>query len=170
MTNSPQFAAQSASRPLLRYALRRVARSCRRLLHAAPEQGGSGLVETAVVLPIFIAIVFGISQYAIVMLTYCNATYACRLASRYASMHSSASLAPDTVAQIQGLVTSRLFVSSAITPTVSVAYYTPTLSAGTNVVGNVVQVTVTWSQTLKLAFMSSNTFTISTQNEKVITR
>jgi len=151
-------------------ALRRLARSARRLLRLAPEQHGSLLVETALVIPLYIGIVFAMSQYAIVMLSYCNATYACRLASRYASMHSSTSLAPDTVSQIKALVTSRLYISSSITPTVSVNYYTMTLSTGSNVVGNVVLVSVSWSQTLKLPFLSSQTFTISTQNYKAITR
>jgi Flp pilus assembly protein TadG len=148
----------------------RLARTLRRLLRAAPQQHGDGTIETAVVLPLFVLIVFGTAQYAIVLLTFCNATYACRLASRYASMHSASSLAPDTVSQIQGLVTSRLFVNPLITPTVSVNYYTQSLSAGSNIVGNVVEVSVTWSQTLNLAFMNSESFSISTQNYKVITR
>ena len=166
MTNSPD----SASRSLPRSALRSVVRYARRLLRAAPEQNGSGLIETAVVLPIYLAIVFGMSQFATVMLSYCNATYACRLASRYASIHSSSSLAPDTVAQIQGLVTSSLFISSAITPTVSVSYSTLTLSPGTNVVGDMAQVAVTWNETLKLPFMKSSGFSISAKDSKVITR
>ena len=166
MTTSTDFA--SRSRP--RFVMRRIRSLGRRLLLMAPQQHGSGLVETALVVPLYIGIVFAMSQYAIVMLTYCNATYACRFASRYASMHSSSSLAPDTVSQIQGLVTSRLFLSSAITPTVSVNYYTMSLSAGSNVVGNVVLVSVSWSQTLKLPFLSSHSFTISTQNYKAITR
>jgi Flp pilus assembly protein TadG len=166
MTNPPD----SGSRSLPRSASWSVARYVRRLLRAAPEQNGSGLVETAVSLPLYFLIVFGVAQYGIVLLTYCNATYACRLASRYASMHSSTSLAPDTVSQIQGLVTSRLFIGSAITPTVNVNYYTMTLSPGSNVVGNVVQVSVSWSQTVQVPFMNSSTFSIGTQNYKVITR
>jgi Flp pilus assembly protein TadG len=166
MINTPCTESCAPSRSVFR----NVARCARRLLRAAPEQHGSGLIETAVVMPLFVLIVFGAVQYSIVLLTYCNATYACRLASRYASMHSNSSLAPDTVSQIQGLVTSRLFIGTAITPTVSVNYYTPSLTAGSNVVGNMVEVAVTWSQTVKLPFMDSSSFSISTQNYKVITR
>jgi Flp pilus assembly protein TadG len=134
------------------------------------DQRGNALVEMAVVLPIFLMIFFGISQYAIVLLTYCNATYSCRMAARYASMHSGSSLAPDTVSQLQGFVTSKLFLKPAITPTVSVNYYTQSGSPSTNTVGNTVRVAVTWNQTLNLALMNSNTFTISTADYKVITR
>jgi Flp pilus assembly protein TadG len=151
-----------------------LARLARRLLRLSLDQRGDGLIETAVVLPVFLIIFFGITQYAIVLLTYCNATYACRLASRYASMHSSTSLAPDTVSQIQGLVTSRLFINPGITPTVSVNYYTQALSPVSYSVGNspgyVVQVSVTWTQTLKLLPQNISTFSVSTQNDKIITR
>jgi Flp pilus assembly protein TadG len=146
----------------------------RRLLRAAPDQHGDGLIETAVVLPVFLMILFGIAQYAIVLLAYCNATYACRLASRYASMHSASSLAPDSISQLQGIVTARLFLNPAITPTVSVNYYTLSLSPVSYAVGNnvgyAVQVSVTWTQTLKLLPSNINTFSVSTQNTKVITR
>ncbi len=145
-------------------------RLVRRLLRAAPEQSGSGLIETALAMPIYLAVVVGVLQFSIVLFTYCNATYACRLASRYASIHSSSSLAPDTVAQIQGLVTSRLYLSSTITPTVSVNYYTPAMSAGSNIVGDLVGVSVTWNQPLKLSFINNTTFSISTSNYKIITR
>jgi len=153
-----------------RSALRSVGGCARRAMRAAREQSGASLIEAAVVLPIYLLIFLGTFQYSLVLLTYCNATYACRLASRYASMHSTASLAPDTVAQIQGLVTSRLFIGPGITPTISVNYYTANLQAGSNVVGNVVLVSVTWTQTVTLPFSTPSTFSISTQNYKVITR
>lgn len=155
-------------------ALRSVARFGRRLLRVGRDQRGDGLIETAVVLPVFLLLFLAIAQYAIVLLTYCNATYACRLASRYASMHSASSLAPDTVSQIQGLVTARLFLNPAITPTVSVTYYTQAFSPVSYNIGNnigyVVQVSVTWSETIKLLPSNMNTFSVSTQNLKVITR
>jgi Flp pilus assembly protein TadG len=166
MTNSPVAGLHSRSRT----AWASIVRHARRIFQGSSQQHGSGLVETAVALPIFFVLLFGAAQYAIVLLTYCNATYACRLAARYASMHSSASLAPDTVAQVKGLVTSRLFVGSAITPTVSVNYLTMTLSSGSNIVGDVVEVSVSWTQTLKVPFMSPSTFSIGTQDYRVITR
>jgi Flp pilus assembly protein TadG len=140
----------------------------------ARNQQGDGLIETAVVLPVFLMIFLGITQYAIVLLTYCNATYACRLASRYASIHSASSLAPDSVSQLQGIVTSRLFITPSVTPAVSIKCYTLALSPVNcsvgNTVGNVVQVSVTWTQTLKLLPHNIDTYSASTQNNKVITR
>jgi Flp pilus assembly protein TadG len=174
MKTPPASWPRSFPRIALPPAFRIVARVSRRLLRLAPDQHGDGLIETAVVLPVFLMILFGIAQYAIVLLTYCNATYACRLASRYASMHSASSLAPDTISQIQGLVTARLFLNPAVTPTVSVNYYTLSLSPVSYAVGNnvgyAVQVSVTWTQTLKLLPSNINTFSVSTQNTKVITR
>jgi Flp pilus assembly protein TadG len=157
----------------------------RRLLRLAQDQPGNTIVETAVTLPVFLLVCLGVAQYAIVLLTYCNGTFACREASRYASMHSATSLAPDTPSQIKGIVTSQLFINPTITPTVSVNYYTQNLSPVSAAVGNnigyVVQVSVTWSQTVTIFPGSSitagllnqstwNTFSISTANNKVITR
>jgi Flp pilus assembly protein TadG len=153
-----------------RASFRRPGRQAGRLLGLLLNQRGDSLIETAVVLPFFLMVFLGISQYSLVLLNYCSVTYACRQAARYASMHSTSSLAPDTVSQIQGMVTSKIFLDPGIMPTVSVNYYTQALAPGSNVIGNVVSVSVTWNQTLKLAFLNTSSFTISTQNYKIITR
>jgi hypothetical protein len=57
---------------------------------------------------------------------------------------------------------------------VTVTCYTQAFSPDSFNVGNnigyVVQVSVTWSQTIKLLPSNMNTFSVSTQNLKVITR
>jgi Flp pilus assembly protein TadG len=134
------------------------------------DAAGDELVEVAISLPIFLLAAFGLCQFAILFFSYINATYECRAAARYASTHSSASLSPVTTAQIQGLVTSSLYLNTAITPNVAVSYYTPTMAAGSNVIGNVVEVNVTWTQTFKSPYFKQKNISVGTQAYRVILR
>jgi hypothetical protein len=84
-------------------------------------KSGQAVVETALLLPVFFLLFVGTIQYAITLFTYCNATYACRNAARYASVRSTSSISPASVAQVKSLVTSGLFLNTAIAPTVAVA-------------------------------------------------
>jgi len=146
-------------------------------------EAGQAALELALAMPLFLAIVFGVIQSSLLLQTYCNATYACRNAARYASLHSTTSLAPSTSTQIQSMVQSGLFLNTSIKPTISVNYFnasnlaagTPNLCAGTpdsssNVIGNVVCVQASWSQTLNIPFLSNNSVSISTQTYKIISR
>jgi Flp pilus assembly protein TadG len=125
----------------------------------------------ALAMPLFLAIVFGMAQASLLLQTYCNVTYACRNAARYASIHSSTSLAPSTASQIQAMVQAGLFVNPSITPTVTVSYVNPTnLSATTNTIGNLVFVKATWGQSLSIPFMKTSSFSVGTQTYKIISR
>jgi Flp pilus assembly protein TadG len=136
-----------------------------------PRDSGSAVVEMAVALPLFLLVVFGVFEYALVLFTYCNATFACRHSARYAAMHSTTSAFPVTVSQLQTMTKSLLFLSSSLTPTVSVAYLNPsTGNASTNTVGNVVEVNVSWSQTLKVPYGPTQTVNVATQGIQVVTR
>ncbi len=135
------------------------------------SDSGTALIEMAVCLPLFLALVFGMFEYSIVMFTYCNATYACRNSARYASMHSTASLSPASAPQVKALVSSGLFLSSAITPTINVTYINPTTGVTTtNTIGNLVEVSASWSQTVKIPFGPSKSFTVGTVAYQMITR
>jgi len=85
-------------------------------------------------------------------------------------LRSTSSLAPASVAQVQSVVTTRLFLSGAIAPTVAVTYLTPTLATGSNTVGNFVEVSASWSQTIKVPFMANQSVSIGTQAYHTITR
>jgi len=136
----------------------------------AGESGGA-ILEMAVAIPLYLLVIFGIFEYSIILFTYCNATYASRYAARYASMHSTSSLAPATVSQIQSMTTSMLFLSSVLTPTVSVSYLNPSTGASsTNTVGNIVQVNVSWTQTVKVPFGNTQSVSVATQGYQVISR
>jgi Flp pilus assembly protein TadG len=137
----------------------------------ARDLSGQTIVETALVLPTFVLVIFGLAQFSILLLSYCNASYACRMAVRYASVHSTQSLAPMNRAQLQSMVNSQLFLGSAITPTVTPSYCTATLVCNTtNTIGNLVLVTVSWNQTLKIPYIRTITIPVSTQELRVITR
>lgn len=128
------------------------------------------MIETAVALPIFFVVVFGIFEFSLVLLTYCNATLACTQAARYGSLHSGSSLSAATTSQLKSMVTSKLFLGSSITPTVTVSYLTSNLQTGTNTVGNLIMVRASWSQTVTIPFAASNSFSIASQDVRQITR
>jgi hypothetical protein len=110
-------------------------------------------------------------QSSLLLETYCNATYACRNAARYASLHSSTSLAPSTSAQIQTMVQSQLFLNSSIRPTITVTYVNPsTFATSTNTIGNLVEVQVTWNQNFIVPFVKTSSVSVGTQTFKTIAR
>jgi Flp pilus assembly protein TadG len=135
------------------------------------EEPGQAALEMAFAMPLFLAVVFGMIQCSLVLQSYCNATYACRNAGRYAMLHSLTALAPSTASDIQTMVKSSLFQYSSTTPTISVSYLNPTnLAATTNSVGNLVCVKASWSQKMYIPFMTTSSFTIGTQTCKIISR
>jgi Flp pilus assembly protein TadG len=134
------------------------------------DKFGSSLIETAVVLPLYCLVYFGICQFAIFLFSYCNVTYTCRVVSRYASLHSAVSLSPASVTLLQSMVTSRLYLKSTLTPTVTVTYTTPSLDPGTNSIGNYVWVRAGWTQTLPIPFAPTITYPLGTTDLRLITR
>ena len=138
--------------------------------NAMKGQTGTELLELALALPIFLLLFFGAVQFSIVLMTYCNATYASRNVARYASQHSNTSIAPATTSQLQGLVTSQLFLASGITPTVTVTCLTSNGSAGSNTIGNSVTIKVVWSQTLTIPFAPTFNFSVGSQARRLIER
>ncbi len=53
------------------------------------KQRGTAMVEMALILPVYFLLVYGTIQFCWVMFGYCNATYACRQAARYAAVHGT---------------------------------------------------------------------------------
>jgi len=149
-------------------------------------ESGQASIEMAFVMPLCLAIVFGMVQSSLLLQTYCNATFACRNAARYASLNSTSSLSPASPTQVAAVAKLGLFMSSSISPTINVNYFNagnlsssssnlctpPVGGANTtlDVVGNVVCVQVTWSQRLSIPFMPTNSITITTQSYRIISR
>jgi Flp pilus assembly protein TadG len=128
------------------------------------DQDGGTLLEMALVLPPFFLLLFGLFEFSIVLMGYCSATYACRVGARYASLHSTTSLAPCNAACLTSLVTAQMWAPSG-TVSVSAPTYTPS-----NTVGSTVKVSVTVAYPTALAVISTATITISGTAQRTIMR
>ena len=119
-------------------------------------------------MPAFTLLLLGIFQFSMALTGYLSAEYAINIATRYAALHSSTSLAPCSSADIQNMIQSSLFTPSAAPTSISVAYY-QYASAGGNVVGNVIYVSAIFSQTISVPFYN-RTFSIRSNDYRVISR
>jgi Flp pilus assembly protein TadG len=126
------------------------------------EESGSDLVETALVLPLYLMLIFGITSFALLFFAYCNATFASRTAVRYAVVHSSTSLAPCNAATLQGIVNPLLWGA----PSGGVVV-TPVWNPS-NTIGNVVSVTVSMTYTHGLPYINLSGLVVQVTSQGVI--
>ena len=124
------------------------------------EHGGT-LLETALVLPPFFLLLFGLFEFSIVLCGYCSSTYVSRIAVRYASMHSATSLAPCTSTCISTIVRAHIWAPSGSVTVI------PTWSPG-NTVGSTINISISIAYPVGLPFIPAMTMTSSAQ--RVITR
>ena len=68
--------------------------------HPSAGEQGSYALEMALMMPLYLMLVFGFISTALLLFVYCEATYAVRAAVRYASVHSAATAAPCQAADI----------------------------------------------------------------------
>ena len=122
---------------------------------AIARQEGSGLIEVAVVLPVFCLLLFGIFAFSMAMVSYLSATYWLREAARYAGMHSLTSISPASPAYLSNLVTSNIFLPGGTTPTVTVNYVYYVGAANGNYVGNGVELILSWTQNINVPLFST---------------
>ncbi len=137
--------------------------------HLLRAQNGDSIIETAVVLPAFTLLLFGIFQFSLGLTSYLGSAYAIRAAARYAGVHSLTSLAPASSTDIQNLVKASPFVPSAAGTAINVSYLTYAGSAAGNYTGNFVSVQISYPQSISIPFYS-NTFTISSLCYRFIVR
>lgn len=135
--------------------------SMKRLISA---EDGSELIETALLLPVFVMILFGTLAFAIVIFGWCNITYASRAAVRYASTHSNASLVPATSATVSAVASTYFIATAAGSTSTTVTYAT------TNVVGGTVKVTVSAAYPVVMPFLSRTSYALSSTAQRTITR
>lgn len=130
----------------------------------AKDDGGA-VLEVALVMPVFLLMVVGAMQLAIVLLGYCSASFAVRNAVRYASMHSSTSLSPATTATVQHAITPWLWMGSIIgTPTLAVSW------PSGNYVGAPVTVSLTQAYGTVLPYASKPQLTTNCAASRVVVR
>lgn len=127
------------------------------------------MVETALVLPAFCLLLFGIFSFSMLLISYLSATYCLRQAARYGGLHSSTSTSPASVNYLTNLVTSNMFLPSATAPTITVSYVNYFGSANGNYVGNLVVMTMNWSQFIDIPFYSI-TLSLNNQISRMITQ
>lgn len=126
----------------------------RRTLH---QESGSGLLEFALVLPVFFLLVFGFIDFALVMANVCNATFATRSALRYTSLHSQTSYVPAKPDDVTNIVTPFLLPYPRSTSKTTLSY-----SKG-NTVGSLATIEVDLTYRLILPGLTMDAFTIRTQ-------
>jgi Flp pilus assembly protein TadG len=131
------------------------------------EQHGQAIIEMAVAMPLFILMIMGTFELSMMMMSYCSANYAARMAARYASIHSSSSLSPATVASVTAVVNDNLWVRTTSTPAVVVCWGGGCSNPANNFVGNLVGVGVVW---WNAPFLSGNSGLLTTQAYRIVTR
>ena len=78
------------------------------------KQRGAAMIEMALVLPVYFLLVYGVLEMCF---GYCNATYACRQAARYASIHGTGSTYQCTLTDLQSVAKTYLWGTP--TPTIT---------------------------------------------------
>jgi len=115
------------------------------------REEGSTLVETAIVLPTFFLMLFGFFNIMFVLFGYCDANYAANVAARYASLHSSTSANPATVASVKAVILANLYIPGGATPTLIVNY-----SGNGNTVGQPVGIGILYPAVPGMALKNEN--------------
>jgi Flp pilus assembly protein TadG len=134
------------------------------LTRTAANSRGQTLIEFAVTLPVFCVLLFGVFEFGMALASDCSATYAIREGSRFASLHSSTSLAPATTAQIQNVVTQNLFMPNAVSIAVGVYY------GGGNAINGEVGIGLTWNQQVNIPFFKNQSLAMNVATYRWITR
>ena len=122
------------------------------------------MIETALVLPLFFLLLFGIFTYSLILFGRGNSICAANMTARYAALHSSTAVVPSTVATVKSYATSFLIGAPASGATV-----TPTYSAG-NTVGGTVTVTVSVTYPTGIPFHGGGNITITAAAKRTISR
>ena len=127
-------------------------------------EDGSELVETALVLPVFLLLLFGFINFAMILFGWCNMMYAAQAASRYISVHdpNGSYGTPDsqTMTAVTNIIKPFLFSYPANTNTVSATVGWASNTRSTYVPVAVVSISITYRITLP--GYTLNAFKIST--------
>ena len=126
------------------------------------DESGSYVLEVALVLPLYLVIVFGFILAAVLLFLYGNATFASRSAIRYAVVHSNTSSLPCSVADLSARVL-------ALMPTVTPASVTTSSTwVSGNTVGSKVTITVQIANPIPLPLFSFSSLVISATAQGVV--
>ena len=137
--------------------------------NAGHRQDGDSMIEMALVLPPFFLLLFGIFSFSMTMVSYLSATYWLRAAARYGGMHSLTSISPASTAYLSNMITSNIFLPSGSSQPPVITYSTYLGAASGNYVGNVIIVTIAWTQTINVP-LYFKTLSLQTQTYRMITK
>jgi Flp pilus assembly protein TadG len=126
------------------------------------NQRGAAMVEMALALPIYFLLVYGVIQLSFVLFGFCNATYACRMAARYAAVHGAGSTSACTSAQLKTIVMRYLWGAPSTGTTVN-STWTPD-----NNPGSTVTVSITIIYPTAIPFSSLSQVTVGTSDQAII--
>ena len=126
------------------------------------DDAGAATIETAVVLPVVLMLVFGIAGCSIVMMNYCMSTFAARAVTRYASVHSASSPTPATSDNLASMAAPLLSMIP------SSQYKLASSWSPSNTVGGTVSVTISVSYNISLPFTQITQFTFQTKAQRTI--
>ena len=135
-----------------------------RVRRVTPDDGEAGtyIVEVALVLPLFVTLVFGFISASLLLFVYCEVTYAAQAAARYAALRSTYSTA-DTASGVTSLVNTLIVSANGGTVATPAVIWD-----GSNVVGTGVSVTVQVSYPSSLPFLNVSRITLSSTAQSII--
>lgn len=126
------------------------------------DENGSYILETALAMPVFLAIVFLFIATSLLLFVYGNMTYGAQAAVRYAAVRSSTSLVPCTTVQIQQAALDAMLTAAGGTVTTAAAW------SPDNNVGSAIKVSVTVNYPLYLPFINASSLTLATTSAGTI--
>ena len=126
------------------------------------KQKGSVVVEASLTFLIFIVLILGIMDFGRIIWTYTTIAEGAREATRYAIVHGASSGHQATVADIQGIVTSRTIGLSAADLTTTVTF-TPDQTAGSTA-----KVAITYNFRPVAPYIPSGTISLKSTSQMVI--
>ncbi len=120
-------------------------------------------METALVMPVFLLLVFGLTSFSMVMFGMCNIAYASHCAVRYACLHSATSSVPTTMVTMNNLISPYIYAYPNNT------YATSLIYSGTgNQIGNTVRVSVTLTYNIVSPFFSYSGLNLTSSASGII--
>jgi Flp pilus assembly protein TadG len=140
------------------------------------------MVEQALILPVLLALMFGVIDMSRALYTYHFVSYIAREATRWASVRSNGSMNGTSQNNVQGYVSNVAGMAldpAAITSTtnyISPPNATPLCPGGladnpsNNKPGCIVQVTVNYDYKFIFPFLPSGTFRMSSESQMIITQ
>ncbi len=130
-------------------------------------EGGTYALEMALMMPLYLMLIFGFTSVALLLFVYCEASYASRAAVRFASVRSATNgvYTPCSAADISNLVTALMPGLSG--GTLSFPSYGCT---GSNAAGSLITVTVQVRYPVGLPYIAASGITLSSTARGYIVR